>query len=157
MAHRKSLIAVSFAAAAALLISAGTADAKCTRLASSVNDYGKIGPTNDAKTLLDKQIADNMAKRGVKTYSVGKKDVTCELFLDFGVFDEYTCKAAATVCWGGETASGAVEAKAGEPITTGSVKKEPIAAKKKPAAEAPTEGTGAAPLAPTPVKKKDPA
>lgn len=159
-ASRIGLIAVSFAAAAALLISAGTADAKCTRLASSVNDYGKIGPANDAKTLLDKQIADNMAKRGVAKYSVGKKDVTCELFLDFGVFDEYTCKAAATVCWGGETASGAVEAKAktGEPIATGSVKKEPITAKKKPAAAAPAEGTGTAPLQATPpVAKKDPA
>ena len=62
MAKRTSLIVISVAAVAALFC-AGTADAKCTRLASSVNDYGKVGPTNDAKTLLDKQIADNMAKR----------------------------------------------------------------------------------------------
>ncbi|MFV0369146.1 MAG: hypothetical protein ACK5KM_11865, partial [Hyphomicrobiaceae bacterium] len=30
---------------------------KCTRLGFSVNDYGKVGPTNDAKKLLDKYIA----------------------------------------------------------------------------------------------------
>ncbi len=163
MAKRTSLIAISVAATAALLFCAGTADAKCTRLASSVNDYGKVGPTNDAKTLLDKQIADNMAKRGVKTYSVGKKDVTCELFLDFGVFDEYTCKAAATVCWGGETAAGAVEAKAatGAPITTGATAKEPAPAKKATATKkspaAPAADTDTAPLQAPPAKKKDPA
>ena len=107
MSIRKNLIAVSIAATALLALTV-TADAKCTKLASSVNDYGKVGPAKDAQALLDKQIAENMAKRGVKTYNTGKKEVTCELFLDFGVFDEYTCKAAATVCWneGGGTAPG---------------------------------------------------
>ena len=32
---------------------------------------------------------------------MGKKDVSCELFLDFIVFDEHTCKASALVCWPG--------------------------------------------------------
>ena len=149
MSIRKNLIAVSIAATALLALTV-TADAKCTKLASSVNDYGKVGPAKDAQALLDKQIAENMAKRGVKTYNTGKKEVTCELFLDFGVFDEYTCKAAATVCWneGGGTAP-AVEASAKTaPITTGSTKKEPAvkdeAAPKTPAAKAVA-------------KKKDPA
>ena len=109
------------------------ADAACTRLASSVNDFGKVGPARDAQALLDKQIVDNMAKRGVKTYNVGKKDVACTLFLDVGVFDEYTCKASATVCWGGSNAATpVVEAAAGAPVTTGSTSKAPVA-KKEPA------------------------
>ena len=32
--------------------------AACQRLAFSVNDYGKDGPTKDAKDLLDKYIVD---------------------------------------------------------------------------------------------------
>ncbi len=84
---------------ATVMLAASPAAAKCTRLAFSVNDYGKDGPIRDAKTLLDKYIATWMTERGIKSYTTGKKDVTCELFLDFGVFDEHTCKAAATVCW----------------------------------------------------------
>ena len=99
MASLNSPLVIAAAAALALVAFAGPAAAKCTRLASSVNDYGKDGPTRDAQVLLDKNIADTMAKRGIKKYTTGKKDVTCELFLDFGVFDEHTCKAAATVCW----------------------------------------------------------
>ena len=93
----------SFALAAALALLATTvaapAHAKCTRLAFSVNDYGKDGPTNDAKKLLDKYIASWTAERGIKNYRTGKKDVKCELFLDFIVFDEHTCRAEADVCW----------------------------------------------------------
>lgn len=77
------------------------ASAACTRLAFSVNDYGKEGPTKDAKVLLDKYIAKTMAEKGVSKYTTGKKDVSCELFLNFIVFDEHTCKAEATVCWDG--------------------------------------------------------
>jgi hypothetical protein len=81
------------------MFAAGEAHARCTRLAFSVNDYGKAGPTRDALSLLDKYIADWTKSKGIKTYTVGKKDVSCELFLDFGVFDEHTCKASALVCW----------------------------------------------------------
>jgi hypothetical protein len=73
--------------------------AECTTLAFSVNDNGKEGPTRDAKALLDKHIADWAAKKGIKKYRSGAKDVECSLFLDFVIFDEYTCKAAAKVCW----------------------------------------------------------
>lgn len=75
------------------------AEAKCTRLAFSVNDYGKDGPTKDAKQLLDKYIKEWTAERGISNYTTGKKDVTCELFLDVILFDEYTCRAEANVCW----------------------------------------------------------
>jgi hypothetical protein len=75
------------------------ADARCTRLAFSVNDYGKDGPAKDAQALLDKYIADWTRSKGITSYTVGKRDVSCELFLDFIVFDEHTCKATALVCW----------------------------------------------------------
>lgn len=87
--------------AASVWTGAGPADAACKRLAFSVNDYGKDGPTRDAKNLLDKYIADWTKANGIKSYTVGKKDVSCELFLDLLVFDEYTCKASAMVCWAG--------------------------------------------------------
>ena len=80
------------------------ANAACTRLGFSVNDYGKEGPTKDAMNLLDKHIEKWTTERGIKKYKVGKKDVTCELFLDFIVFDEHTCKAEADVCWSGPPA-----------------------------------------------------
>jgi hypothetical protein len=95
-----NMIALISAAVAASTF-ATTAEARCTRLAFSVNDYGKQGPTDDAKKLLDTYISKWAAERGVKQHTVGKKDVTCELFLDVGLFDEHTCKAAATVCWPG--------------------------------------------------------
>jgi hypothetical protein len=72
---------------------------RCTKLAFSVNDYGKAGPARDAQALLDKHIADWAQRKGIKKYSTGKKTVKCELFLDFGVFDEHTCTATAPVCW----------------------------------------------------------
>ncbi len=88
------------AAGAVMAATADSASAqKCTRLAFSVNDYGKVGPTNDAKRLLDDYIAKWTAEQGITGYRVGKKTVTCELFIDLIVFDEYTCKAEAPVCW----------------------------------------------------------
>lgn len=107
-----SKFSVAVAALAVATFSTDAAFARCTRLAFSVNDYGKEGPTKDAKQLLDKYIADWTAQRGIKSYTIGKKDVTCELFLDFGVFDEHTCKAAATVCWPGNDLPQPVQAKA---------------------------------------------
>ncbi|MDX2257823.1 MAG: hypothetical protein NW205_02800 [Hyphomicrobiaceae bacterium] len=98
----RSTFRVSFCAALLAIgaaLTATSAEAKCTRLAFSVNDYGKDGPTKDAKDLLDKYIATHMAERGITNYRTGKKDVTCELFIDLIVFDEYTCRAEANVCW----------------------------------------------------------
>ncbi len=147
-------VSAVLAAAGVAIAGADVASAACTRLAFSVNDYGKDGPTKDARNLLDKYIAKWAADRNIKGYNVGNKDVTCELFLDVIVFDEYTCKAAATVCWNGPlppghtTEAGAAAPtlnKAGQaraagasPISTGSVKAAPpaVAAPKAPAAAA---------------------
>lgn len=149
---------------------AGAAEAKCARLAYSVNDYGKEGPTRDAKNLLDKHIATWTAARGIKTYTTGKKDVTCELFLDFGVFDEHTCKAAATVCWAagpGAPVKATGDLPAAEAKTVGPKKAaaKPVAPAKKavtPAKAAPAAGAAPAvvkPVAPTKpaTPKADPA
>jgi hypothetical protein len=86
-------------AAVLAIVAARPADAGCTGLSFSVNDYGKDGPTRDALQLLDKYIADWTKEKGIKSYTVGKKNVTCELYLDLIVFDEHTCKASARVCW----------------------------------------------------------
>jgi hypothetical protein len=95
------LLAVAASVMAAIL-GATRSEAACTRLAFSVNDYGKDGPTKDANGLLDRYIADWTRQKGIKSYTVGKRDVSCELFLDFIVFDEHTCKASALVCWPGK-------------------------------------------------------
>lgn len=96
----RALSLFSAAAGLALVLAASPAVAECDVLAFEVNDYGKDGPTRDALALLDKHIAATMAKRNVKDYRVGEKNVKCELFLDFIVFDEHTCTAHANVCWG---------------------------------------------------------
>ena len=100
------------------IVAAVDAEAACTRLAFSVNDYGKDGPTKDANKLLDKYITDWTRARGIKSYSVGKRDVSCELFLDFIVFDEHTCKASALVCWPGK-GPGDENAPASKPASRG--------------------------------------
>lgn len=92
-----AILAASCAVLVALM--ATPAAAKCTKLGFSVNDYGKDGPTKDSKDLLDKYIVDWAKKSNIKNYKVGKKDVSCELFLNMIVFDEHTCTATATVCW----------------------------------------------------------
>jgi hypothetical protein len=117
----KTVAAVLAAAMAASF--ATPAAAKCQRFSFLVNDYGKDGPTRDAKNLLDKHIADWAKGKGIKNYTVGKKDVKCELFLNFIVFDEHTCTATASVCWGDDTP--------GEPASD-------AAAKPAPAAKAPS-------------------
>ena len=97
----RAKIAISaIAATSAAVLSVAPAAAKCTRLGFSVNDYGKDGPTKDAKDLLDKYIAKWAADQKITKYVVGKKDVKCDLFLNFIVFDEHTCRAEATVCFG---------------------------------------------------------
>jgi hypothetical protein len=82
------------------VLAAAPADAACKKFAFLVNDYGKEGPTNDAKKLLDKNISEWAAQNGITSYQTGKKTVTCELFLDVILFDEHTCTAQANVCWG---------------------------------------------------------
>ncbi|MFT7576993.1 MAG: hypothetical protein ACI9XZ_003385 [Alphaproteobacteria bacterium] len=89
--------------ALAMCFAATNSWAACQRLGFSVNDYGKKGPIKDAKRMLDGYIAKWAADRGIKKYRTRKKTVTCELFLDVGVFDEHTCKAAATFCWKGKS------------------------------------------------------
>lgn len=99
MSRRVVAVAACFALLSPVL--ATSAFAACKRLAFSVNDYGKEGPTKDALSNLDGYIKKWTSERGIKTYTVGKKDVSCELFLNFVVFDEHTCTAAAQVCWAG--------------------------------------------------------
>ncbi len=98
-------IAMKLAAVAAAALSVvhmtTPASAACQRMGFLVNDYGKDGPTKDAKELLDKHIAKTLAAKGITKYQTGAKSVSCELFLNFIVFDEHTCTASATVCWDG--------------------------------------------------------
>lgn len=110
--------AFSIFAASALALgvaaAVNSADAGCKRFGFTVNDYGKEGPTNDAKALLDKHVTKWAAESGISDYRVGKKDVKCELFLDFVVFDEYTCTASANVCWGADISKIAPSASDGD-------------------------------------------
>lgn len=120
---------------------AAPAHAKCTRLGFSVNDYGKDGPTKDAKDLLDKHVAKWAAENGIAKYTTGAKDVKCDLFLDFIVFDEHTCRAEANVCWN-EKAQGKQPINAAAPEATDAVKKP--AAKKAAVAPASDDATSTA-------------
>jgi hypothetical protein len=99
--------------AAAALLAAGMAtpaSAACKRFSFLVNDYGKDGPTKDAKDLLDKYIGEWMKEQNISKWTVGKKEVKCELFLDFVVFDEHTCTATASACWDGAAAKAPAKA-----------------------------------------------
>jgi hypothetical protein len=142
------LVAASATAAAFVATVSLPATAACKRYGFTVNDYGKDGPTKDAKSLLDKMIASKMAEQGIKDFHTGKKNVSCELFLNFIVFDEHTCTAEATVCWGGsqlpksDEASAVGEAPEGESKKastdardSGEVKKKDVAKKSEVAAE----------------------
>jgi len=107
-------IFVASALALGIAAAANSADAGCKRFGFTVNDYGKEGPTNDAKALLDKHVTKWAAENSISDYRVGKKDVKCELFLDFVVFDEYTCTASANVCWGADLSKIAPSASDGD-------------------------------------------
>ncbi len=105
-----NFVAASALAAAFAVATTVSASAECKRYGFTVNDYGKDGPTNDAKSLLDKLIASKMSEKSVSDFHTGKKSVSCELFLNFIVFDEHTCTAEATVCWGGSQLPGSEQA-----------------------------------------------
>jgi hypothetical protein len=94
-------VAAAGVATVASIAVVSPASAACQRFGFTVNDYGKEGPTADAKRLLDTHIAKKLGECGIKTYTTGKKSVKCELFLDVIIFDEHTCTAEATACWGG--------------------------------------------------------
>jgi len=72
---------------------------KCKTRSFLVNDYGKDGPTADAKRLLDQDIADWSKANNLTIVKIGTKTVECTQFLNFVVFDEWTCTASAKVCW----------------------------------------------------------
>jgi hypothetical protein len=115
-----------------------SANAECKRYGFTVNDYGKDGPTKDAKDLLDKLISSKMTERGVSDFHTGAKSVSCELFLNFIVFDEHTCTAEATVCWGGSKVPGSEQAAADDaaPVKASETVSEEKPAKKKAVKEA---------------------
>jgi len=96
------LTTVALSGFAVLLLAANApAEAACKKLGFTVNHYGKKGPTADSKRLLDGYIASWAAKRGIKKFRKSKKTVSCYQFLDFGFFDEWTCKAVTNVCFRG--------------------------------------------------------
>lgn len=101
MRQTAKIAIIAGAAAVTATVLTSPAFAGCQRMGFLVNDYGKDGPTKDAKELLDKHIAKTLAAKGVSKYTTGTKSVSCELFLNFIVFDEHTCTASATVCWDG--------------------------------------------------------
>jgi hypothetical protein len=98
----KTSIAFASVLMGAVAALAAPADAACKKFGFTVNDYGKDGPTNDAKNLLDKHITEWAGQNKITDYQTGKKTVSCELFLDVILFDEHTCTASATVCWGAD-------------------------------------------------------
>jgi len=123
MSRFSKVLSILTAGAALLPAATPAANAACTRLGFSVNDYGKDGPTRDAQSLLDKYIAKWTGEHGIAKYTTGKKDVSCELFLNFILFDEHTCKAEATVCWDGPAVQN------GEQAQAGSASAKPVASK----------------------------
>jgi len=146
-------------AAVVLAAAVSPAAARCTRLGFSVNDYGKDGPTKDAKALLDTYIAKWAAEKGIKSYRTGKKDVNCELFLNLIVFDEHTCRAEATVCWDDKNVgpgAAPIQAKAPADATPPAAKAVPKAktAAPAPAAAPATTGTVAPAALKPPVAPK---
>src|SRR5262245_64224929 len=130
LSMRSMLRSATLAAMAAAMACASVtpASAKCQRLGFLVNDYGKDGPTKDALNLLDKYIADWTKERGIKKYNVGKKDVSCELFLNLLVVDEHTCTARAMVCWADEATPGAATPAAAPPAKAPAPAKKPKSA-----------------------------
>jgi hypothetical protein len=97
---------------AAGMATPAAAAAACKKFSFLVNDYGKDGPTKDAKDLLDKYIGEWMKEKGISKWTVGNKDVKCELFLNLIVVDEHTCTATASACWDDSAPKSPIKAKA---------------------------------------------
>lgn len=97
--RRATLFTLAPVCATLVLAGMTPAAASCVKLDFSVNDFGKEGPARDAKKLLDKKIIQWAKLKGIKTYTVGKKDVSCKLYLHLIVAEEHTCTATAQVCW----------------------------------------------------------
>lgn len=149
-------LATAACIAGALVVGSMTpASAACTRLGFEVNDYGKDGPTKDAKDLLDKYIVTKMNERGITNYTVGKKTVNCELFLNLIVVDEHTCKAEATVCWGDQAKPKVTPAAAEKPAASETAKKEAKAESSETKAETTTANSVAEPIVPDAAPKAD--
>jgi hypothetical protein len=130
-------LAVVAAAALSVVQMTTPADAACQRMGFLVNDYGKDGPSKDAKQLLDKHIAKTLAAKGITKYTTGTKSVSCELFLNFIVFDEHTCTASATVCYDGTPLPKGETAAAAEPSVDKPVAGKAVAEKKSAAKASP--------------------
>ncbi|MEL7542168.1 MAG: hypothetical protein AAGJ70_00170 [Pseudomonadota bacterium] len=77
-----------------------SAHGQCKIVGYEVRDFGKVGPTADAKRLLDERIPKWAKKNGYRgAHKSGKKKVSCKLYLDVGFFDEWTCTATQRVCY----------------------------------------------------------
>lgn len=146
-----STVARGVAAALLIAASAQPSFAACTKLGFSVNDYGKDGPTQDAKGLLDKYIAKWAADHKIAKYRTGPKDVKCELFLNLIVFDEHTCRAEATVCWDGAPVTPAINAE-GAPAAAPKAPAVKRAAAPAASPAAPAAAPAPAPAKPAPIK-----
>jgi hypothetical protein len=132
----------------ALPVMAAPASAKCKKMGFLVNDYGKEGPTADAKALLDNHIAEWAASQGIKKFTIGKKEVKCELFLNLIIVDEHTCTASATVCWDepGAPAAKTAATKPEPAKEAATPKAAPSEAKSEADTDGPAEATKAAPV-----------
>ncbi len=100
----RNVFAVAFSLGLAVAMFGASAPAeahgKCKIVGFEVNDYGKEGPKADALRLLEKRIPQWAKENNIKSYHrSGKKSVSCRLFIDVGLFDEWTCTAKQTVCY----------------------------------------------------------
>ncbi len=71
----------------------------CEWHAFEVNDYGKEGPIRMARENLYKWVDNLKKEKRIKNVSVSERKPKCRLFLDFGIFDEHTCRIEAKICW----------------------------------------------------------
>lgn len=110
MRLRNLISAIALAIGIAAIAVSSPASAACKKLGFTVNDYGKVGPTADAKRLLPGYVAKWAKARGVAKYKMGKVSVSCYKFLDFGFVDEWTCKAVSNVCFKGRVPPDPTEA-----------------------------------------------